>query len=437
MIRLASLFLLVLLAFPLSAHGEPFQVLQVNFEGTVSPASEEMLIESISYAQDSGVDLVLLRIDTPGGLGQSMRSMVKAILNSPIPVAVWVGPAGARATSAGVFLVAASDVAGMAPQTTIGAASPVSVTGDDIQKTMQAKVQNDFISLVRAVAARRDRNIEWYAESVQSAASITAAEALELNVIEYVSPSVHDFLVDIGEGGFTHDDESISFAGNQVVLETFKPGFSYSVLSWMLHPQIAYFLLLGGMIGLFFEITHPGAIFPGVLGGICLLMALYALSVLPTTAAGILLILFALVLLGLEVAITSYGLLTVAGAVALFMGGMLLFRDPYGYLHIPTWLVLVPSLIFVAFASLIIWLILRSRKTRFTSDSDSIVGQEGTVISWEKENGQIRVRGEIWAATAALSNFTPSRDTRVKIVARNGLRLQIEPLSPEPTNANG
>lgn len=437
MIRLFTFIMLVLLVFPVSASGTPFRVLQVNFEGTVSPASEEMLSESISYAQDSNTDLILLRIDTPGGLGQSMRSMVKSILNSPVPVAVWVGPAGAQATSAGVFLVAASDVAGMAPQTTIGAASPVNVTGDDIQKTMQAKVENDFISLVRAVAARRDRNIDWYAESVQSAASITAAEALEKNVVEYVSPSVQDYLADMGEGGFTHDGEAVSFAGDQVVLETFEPGFSYSILSWMLHPQIAYFLLLGGMIGLFFEITHPGAIFPGVLGGICLLMALYALSVLPTTAAGVLLILFALVLLGLEVAITSYGLLTVAGAVALFMGGMLLFRDPYGYLHIPTWLVLAPSLVFVGFASLIIWLIVRSRNTRFTSDSDSIVGSEGTVISWDNGHGQIRVRGEIWHATASQSDFNPSRDARVKIVSRNGLRLEIEPLVPEPTNANG
>ncbi|GAB7021619.1 NfeD family protein [Salidesulfovibrio brasiliensis] len=420
-----------------SAFAEPFRVVQVDLTGAVSPAQEELLNDSLSYCSDNDIRLLLIRLDTPGGLGESMRNMVKAILNSPVPVAVWVGPSGARATSAGVFIVAASDVAGMAPYTTIGAASPVSLGGDDIEETMQMKIKNDFVSLLKSVASRRGRNIEWYASSVETAASITAEEAAEMKVVEIVAPSVPSFLDAVGERGISHMGQTITFAGDQVVLETFDPGIRYSILSWLLHPQIAYFLLLGGMIGLFIEITHPGTVFPGVLGGICLLLALYALSILPTSVTGVLLILFALLLLGLEVSITSFGLLTVAGAVSLFMGGMLLFRDPYGYLHIPVFYILIPSVVFSAFISVILWLVIRSRKTRYIADGDTIVGMEGNVIRWDGRKGQIRVRGEIWAATASQGDFVPSPGLRVRISGRSGLTAEIEPLGSEPTNTNG
>lgn len=435
--RLLQVAVIVFVLAASIAQAEPFKVVQVDLTGAVSPAQEELLNDSIAYCADNDKQMLLIRLDTPGGLGESMRNMVKSILNSPVPVVVWVGPSGARAASAGVFIVAASDLAGMAPFTTIGAASPVSLGGDDIEKTMQAKIKNDFVSLLKSVAARRNRNIDWYAASVKTAASISAEDAKDMRVIEVVSPSVPGFLDKAGKRGVLHQGQTIHFTGDQVVLETFEPSARYSMLSWLLHPQIAYFLLLGGMIGLFIEITHPGAIFPGVLGGICLLLALYALSILPTSVAGVLLILFALLLLALEVKITSFGLLTVAGAISLFMGGMLLFRDPYGYLHIPVFYVLVPSIFFSLVVSVILWLVIRSRRTRYIADADSIVGMEASVIRWDGRDGQIRVRGEIWTAKAVQSDFYPSPGTRVRIVGRNGLTAEIQSVASEPNNTNG
>jgi membrane-bound serine protease (ClpP class) len=341
---------------------------------------------------------------------------------------VWVGPAGARAASAGVFLVAASSVAGMAPQTTIGAASPVGLGGAEINETMARKVTQDFTSLVRAVAEARGRNAAWYASAVTESVSITAHEALEARVVEHLATTHRAFLVQAGRAGILHGGTTLRFSPDQVEVVEYDPGFRYAFLSWLLHPQVAYLLLMGGMLGLFIEITHPGAVFPGVFGGLCLLLGLYAMSVLPTDVTGLLLLAFSLLLFLLEIKIVSYGLLSVAGAVAMFVGSLLLFRDDYGTLSIPMSFIVVPVASVSAAAAGLVLLVVRASRNERRFGLDALVGEEGEVREWDGDHGTIFIRGEIWAAKGATANFTPERGMRVRVASASGLTLEIEPL---------
>lgn len=430
-VRLLFLMVLCLLA-PLSAQaarqGDAFRVTRVAVSGPISPAQDELLVNAVAFAERNGSRLVLLTLDTPGGLGDSMRAMVSTMLNAPMPVAVWVGPAGARAASAGVFLVAASSVAGMAPQTTIGAASPVGLGGSEINETMARKVTQDFTSLVRAVAEARGRNAAWYAKAVTESVSITAHEALESRVVEHLASTDRAFLVQAGRAGILHGGTTLRFSPEQVEVVEYDPGFRYAFLSWLLHPQVAYLLLMGGMLGLFIEITHPGAVFPGVFGGLCLLLGLYAMSVLPTDVTGLLLLAFSLLLFLLEVKIVSYGLLSVAGAVAMFVGSLLLFRDDYGTLSIPMSFIVVPVASVSAAAAGLVLLVVRARRNERRFGLDALVGEEGEVRDWDGGHGTIFIRGEIWAAKGATANFSPERGMRVRVASASGLTLEIEPL---------
>ncbi len=421
------LILLVFLVLAADACASPsFKVMRVDLEAAISPAQEEMLDEALSECAARQCDMMLIVLDTPGGLGESMRRMVKTILNADVPVGIWVGPSGARAASAGVFLVAASSVAGMAPQTTIGAASPVGLSGKDMDDTMAKKIQNDFMSLVRGVAEAKGRNAKWYAEAVEKSVSITANEARKLKVVEIVASNGRAFLEQAGERGIPFKGRTISFAPGDIQMETYETGFRYRMLSWLLHPQIAYLLLLGGMLGLFIEITHPGTIFPGTFGGICLLLGMYALSVLPTNIAGLLLIIFGLVLFGLEVKIVSYGLLSIGAVVCLFFGSVILFRDEFGYLTIPISAIVAPLAFFTVVVGFIVYLVAKAQRRKNVSGMSSMVGMTGQVRKWSGKKGTIQVRGEIWRATALQSDFRPSPEDYVKVVGINGLTLEIE-----------
>lgn len=325
---LLIIVLLIIIMMPVSslAAGE-ISILYGSVEGAISPAQVHLLENIVEQADDDDQDIILLRLDTPGGLGASMRDMVKIIMNSDIPICVWVGPDGAQAASAGAFIVSSSVVAAMAPGTSIGAASPVSSSGDDLPDTMSKKVKNDMTSLIKGLARKRGRNVDWYAKAVEEGKSLDAHEAVVLNVVDYMAVSVNDFLEQLGARGISFSGETHKFNLEDVRVEEFETGLSYSVLSWLLNPQVAYFLLIGGILGIFFELSHPGTVLPGVVGGFCFLTALYAMSILPTNAAGLLLIAFGAVLFILEVFIISYGLLSVAAIISLFVGSLVLFRE--------------------------------------------------------------------------------------------------------------
>ena len=413
-------------AWGAEAPVDGFVVLSAQLDGPITPAAEDHLTAVLARAGALEADAVLLRLDTPGGLVSSMRAMLKSLLASPVPVVVWVGPSGARAASAGVFLVAASHVAAMAPQTTIGAASPVSMGGGDMDETMRAKVKNDIMSLVRSMAASRGRNVRWYERSVDEALSVNAAEAVMDNVVDCMATDREDLFGQLANRGISFGGAVVRFEPGHVVFVDYEPGMRHKLLSWLLDPQIAYLLLLGGMVGLFFEFSTPGAVFPGVFGGLSLILGLYALSVLPTNAAGILLILFALVLLVLEVYVTSFGMLGVGALVALFMGSTILFDPSQGMAGLPLSLILSTIVPIAAILGGCLYVITRAQRARPVSGAQAMVGEVAVVRSWGDGHGAVFIRGELWKADC---DALLDEAQEVRVVAVDGLRLKVEPLA--------
>ena len=453
-IRLPALLLLLsalpLAALAVSPAAAPtkavFSVLLLDIDSGISPATVDLLDNALKQCDPDGPDMLLIRLDTPGGLGESMRRMVQAILASPVPVGVWVGPSGARAASAGVFLVAASDVCGMSPGSTIGAASPVSMGGKELDATMAAKVKNDILSLVTGIAAARGRNVQWYAKAVEDAVSITATEAVEINVVEFLARSPEDFLTRMAGMSLVHDGRVVTVDAERVDFVTFEPGLRHRILSWLLEPQVAYMLLLGGMAGLFFELTTPGAVFPGVFGGICLLLGLYAMSILPTNIAGLLLILFGLILFLLEIKITSYGMLTLAGLISLFIGSTILFPNDTGMPGLPLSTILVTVGGLACIVGLCLFLVTRAQLRRPVQGASALVGQAAEVRSWSDEpttsvkgtsgGGKVFVRGEIWNAVSAADHPLRPGD-RVTVVSVQGLLLTVAPVAAAGDTSGG
>jgi len=418
---------LALMPFVVSAQqgtAHPFNVLQVSLVGAITPASEDLLNAALATAESDNMQAVLLVLDTPGGLVTSMRGMVSAMLNAHVPVLVWVGPSGARATSAGVFLVAASHVAAMSPQSTIGAASPVGMGGADIGKTMQTKVKNELQSYVRGLAASRGRNAQWYEKAVDQAVSLTAQEAAISNVVDVIADSPEEFLQQLATRGIPFRGRIHMFSSQDVVFKAHDPGFRYSILSWLLNPQVAYLLLLVGIAGLFLEFVTPGVLLPGVFGGLSLLLALYALSILPTSTTGILLILFAVVLFVLEIFITSFGLLGLAALTSLFIGSLLLIRPTPGIDAIPLATVLITVSGLAVILGCCVVLITKAQRGRKAFGAQALVGETVRVTKWEDASGKIFVRGEMWRAISAdKSTFSPG--DMVLVTSADGLTLTV------------
>jgi len=436
-VALLCLALLLLGAsIPGKSQARTVEALSVKIQGSINPAQSDMLDRAVEQSRKEGYDLLLISLDTPGGLGQSMREMVQTVLNSPVPVAVWVGPRGARAASAGTFLVAASSVASMSPETTIGSASPVQAGGKEISETMKKKIENDFVSLIRGVASDKGRNVEWYEKAVREAASLSASEAAEKAVIDLLADSPEDLMRQIGERGLTLKGEEVTFGPEEFRITSYEPSLRYRIFSWLLHPQIAYLLLLGGIAGLFFELSNPGAVFPGVFGGVCLVLGLYAMAVLPVTVAGLLLIFLSILLFVLELAVTSYGLLTIAGVVSLFFGSILLFNFEYGLGSLPLGTILPTVAVVCACIIFALYLVTRAQLKPRTTGAEAMKGLIGRVTRWEKDRGQIMVRGELWQARSA-SGTTLAPDTTVRVVDIQGLHLMVEPVPSEQESSGG
>ncbi len=406
--------------------------LQVRIDGSISPATADMLQSAIEEARVEGYDVLLISLDTPGGLGQSMREMVRMILNSEVPVAIWVGPPGAQAASAGAFLVAGSSVAAMSPQTSIGAASPVAMGDDEeMPETQAKKIEEDFVSLIRGMAEEKGRNVDWYERAVREADSLSSSEAVEMNVVEMLADSPQDFMRQIGERGLSVNDTTLSFGPEQFHIVEYEPGLRYQIFSWLLHPQIAYLLLLGGIAGLFFELSNPGTMFPGVFGAICLVLGLYAMAVLPISVAGLLLILMSLLLFFMEIAVAAYGLLAVAGVVSLFLGSVMLFDFEYGMAALP-WSTILSSVGAISiFMLVVLYLVTKTQLApRKRTGFEGMYGLTGTVTKWDKQRGQVKVRGEIWRAMSRKSVSIQPEST-VKVVDVKGLWLVVDPVEEE------
>lgn len=415
--------------------GPVFRVLAVELASAISPAEADLVAQATTATASGRYDLLLVRLDTPGGTVEATRAIVKAMLNSTVPVAVWVGPSGARAASAGVFIVAAAHVAAMAPQTTIGAATPVGLGGEDASETMARKAINDIKSMVRAMAESRGRNVEWYMRAVEESESITASEAVRLNVVEALAATPGELIEAIGAGRVTLPGGAVSFGPDDFTMDEFDPGWRYRLLAWLLNPQVAYFLLLGGLAGLFFELVSPGAIFPGVVGGISLLLALYALSILPTSVAGILLLLLGLLLFFLEINFISHGLLSIAGIIALFIGSTILFPTTPDAPGLPMATIVVTVGGMAVILGLGVYLAAKAQAAKPASGREGLLGSLATVRRWSNGSGLVFVHGEMWTARTADAASLEVGET-VRVARVDGLTLTVERATERQSGSN-
>lgn len=327
------------------------QVDQIKVQGVISPPIAQFISDSIKKADEDKAEALLVLLDTPGGLDTSMREIVKAVMDSPVPVIVYVHPSGARAASAGTIILIAAHVAAMAPGTNVGAAHPVSIGKEQVDKEMMSKVVQDAEAYARSLAAKRGRNAEWAAKAVRESASITANEALSAHVIDLVSSHITELLSKV-------DGKTVEAGNRKVELKTkgariveLEMPLKYKLLSYISDPNVAYLLMMIGFYGILFEIYSPGAVFPGVVGGISLILAFYAFQTIPISYAGLSLILLGIVFFVLELKVASYGMLSVAGIASIVMGSIMLIDLPSGWLSI-SW----KSILAVAILSIIFFL---------------------------------------------------------------------------------
>lgn len=394
----------------------------ITLTGVINPVAAEYVGKSLKAAADGGTEALIIELDTPGGLDTSMRSIVKDIIGSPVPVVVYVAPSGARAASAGVFITLAAHVAAMAPGTNMGAAHPVAV-GEKMDSVVAEKATNDAAAYIKSIAEQRGRNAQWAEDAVRKSVSATESEALALKLIDLVAEDLKSLLARL-------DGKVVKTAAGERVLTTAKAaivreemGLRQKILSLISDPSIAYILMLLGFYGIFFELTNPGSIFPGVFGGICLILAFYAFQTLPVNYAGLLLILLGIVLLILEIKVTSHGALTVGGIVALTLGSLMLFDtgSPFVRLSIS---VIAPAVLLTAlFFVLTIRLVYRAHRAQPATGVEGLIGLEGvTKTDVTPEGGMVSLHGETWSA---VSSQAISKGERVIVESIKGLTVTV------------
>jgi membrane-bound serine protease (ClpP class) len=460
-LSLATLGVALLLSLPGLGWAES-NVVVLDVQGAIGVATKDYLISGLKHAETVNADLIIINMDTPGGLVSSMRDMVQAILGSSIPVATYVTPAGARADSAGTYILLASHIAAMTPTTHLGAATPVSLGGDDVtpseppeelpgsspedaddesdqeKKTpeqqpggaMEKKVLNDAISYIRGLAERYDRNADWAEDAVRNAATLTATEALEQNVIDFIAEDQLDLLKQINGYEVEVKSELVTIATDDPNIETFEANWRIKLLAVISNPEIVLILGMIGLYGLMYEGWNPGAIVPGVVGVICLLLAAYALQVIPVNYAGLALIIVGLALMTAEAFAPSFGALGLGGIAAFVFGAIMMFDSGVPGFGISVAFV---SVIAILAALLIIWLIgftLKLRKRGAVTGRGSIVGGIGTAVESFSGEGKVWLEGEAWAAR---SKVPIEKDQEIIVTAMDGLVLDVKPAAATDT----
>jgi membrane-bound serine protease (ClpP class) len=388
---------LAALAFAGAAAGqERPRVLAVEFANDVNPVTQDYLTGAIDHAEDEGYDAVVILLDTPGGLESSMREIVQRELDARIPVIVYVHPPGARAASAGLFLTMAADVAAMAPQTNIGSSTPVASGGADIPDDLRRKVVNDAVASIRSLAEEHDRNADWAEDAVRDAANVSAREALELDVVDVVAPSLPALLEEIDGRRTVPKGLVVQTAGATV--ETVEMSLWTRILDTIIDPNIIVLLMSLGLLGITVEILNPGLIFPGTVGAISLVVGLFGLQVLPISWAGVLLLLLAAAFFAAEAVVTSHGALALAGAISFVFGALMLF-DPAGETYqVSLWVALAIAGTFALLTLFAVTKIIQARRRRPVTGQEELVGQLGTVRKALDPAGLVFVHGELWRA---------------------------------------
>jgi membrane-bound serine protease (ClpP class) len=399
-------------------------IVRIELDDIIHPISDEFVGRALDDAAARKADAVLIELRTPGGLETSMRGIVEKIIRSPVPVLVWVGPSGSRAASAGFFILESADVAAMAPGTNTGAAHPVTIGGEKIDEILKLKMQNDAAAFMRSIAQRRGRNVAAAESGVREAKSFTEDEALALRLIDVVAPN-REALLRWADGRtikrFDGSTAVLRVAGKPVV--DYDMSLKQRLLSFLMDPNVAFILLSLGMLALYAEFNHPGAILPGVVGLIAILLAVFALNLLPTRYASLALILAAFVLFALEAKFTSYGILGIGGVMCLTMGALLLVDGPIPEMRVHLVTALIVSVPLGVIAVFLMSLVLRAQKLRVSTGTEGMIGEVGVARTALQPDGKVFVHGELWNATA---DGAIAAGSRVRVRAVEGLRVLVD-----------
>ena len=415
------LILLLICLLPFSQAADK-HIKVIRIEESINPGTAAYLARGVEQAVDDEASLLIVQLDTPGGLVSSMRTMVKTIMNAPIPVVTFVSPSGAQAASAGVFVVMAADIAAMAPGTNIGAAHPVVAGGKEMDETMDTKVVNDLVAFIKSIASQRGRNAEWAEEAVRKSVSVTAEEALKLKVIDLVARDMEELLAKLEGWTVNTKAGKKQLALKGLPIQTVEENLRDKVLKTISNPNIAYLLMLIGLAGLYFELSHPGAIFPGVIGGICLILAFYAFQTLSVNYAGVLLIILGASLFLLEIKVTSYGLLSIGGVICLTLGSIMLFKTGSTGLRLSLSVLIPAVLVISGFFITVALLALRAHMAKPRTGYQGLIGEIAVAREPLAPDGKVFVHGELWNATC--DDIVPV-GTRVEVVDVENLWLKV------------
>jgi membrane-bound serine protease (ClpP class) len=402
----------------------------LHIDGDVEPILVTYIDEGLADAAQRHAALVLITMDTPGGLSDSMKEIIQRMLASPVPVAVYVTPTGARGASAGFYILLAADVAAMAPGTHTGAASPIMVIGGfptQLDEVFRKKINNDAMAFLRSFTERRGRNPQLAETAITDAKAFTEKEALDGKMIDLVANSIDDLLRQLDGRTITRFDGSqVKLALRDAVQTSFELSSRQKFLARIVEPDILFVLLIIGVLGLYTEFTHPGVIAPGVIGGISLVLALYAMHFLPINLAGLFLILLALTFFILEAKYTSHGVLAAGGIVSMLLGAMFLIRSPLTGFGVSFFVALSVTLPFALIAVFLMRLVLRSRKWKAATGKEELLGEQGIAVAAldAGEEGMIRIHGELWRA---ISSQPVAAGSAVRVLRINGLQLFVEP----------
>ena len=441
---------LAAIIFAVSSYPQAKSVHVIKLEDDIiNPVTAEYIEKAIDQAKKDGAECLIIQLDTPGGLLSSTRTIVKAIMNSEVPVVVYVAPSGARAGSAGVFITLAGNIAAMAPSTNIGAAHPVELqekrsSSDSIEELvekifekkgekpkkekkpatpMEDKILNDTKAWVQTIAEHRGRNAKWAIAAVEESISVTEEQAKTEGVIDLVATNLDDLLTKLDGRLVEMPQGKVQLKTKGVPVIEMPKNFRIRALNALAHPNIAYILLMLGFYGLLFEFTHAGAVFPGVAGAICIILAFFGLQVLPTNYAGVALIVLGIVLFIAEVKVTSYGLLTVGGVLSLFLGSLILFASPYAFMRASLPVILSFVIATLAIAVFLTTIAVRSQRRKANTGMEGMIGTTAEVKHWQGNSGKVFVHGELWEAE---SENILEEGKKAEIIGFKGMKLIVK-----------
>ena len=418
---IALLFASLAIVLPVAEAAAP--VSTITIDGVISPVTLRLVETAIERAAAGGAQALVIQLDTPGGLERSMRSIAQRILNAEVPIVVYVAPTGARAASAGVFITMAAHIAAMAPATNIGAAHPVALGGGADKESMK-KIENDAAAFIRTVALERKRNADWAEKAVRESVSITEGEAVRLKVVDLIAESLPDLLQRIDGRRVKTVKGEVTLATKATAVTPIAIGFRDRFLNVITDPNIAYILMMLGMLGLFFELSNPGVILPGVIGAISLILAFFAFQSLPLNFAGLLLILLGIVLLIAEIKVVSHGVLSIGGVIAMALGSIMLFDAPEAGFRISWWLIATTVGATAGVLLVVMTAGVRALARPQMLGAEGMVGAAGVARTPLAPDGQVNVGGEIWRAVA--EDPPVEAGTPVRVVGLDGLTVRVK-----------